>query len=234
MRGRESMPKSMPLFSPCRTLPQVVPVTPTSAWGTTNTSFQLTVSVLEGKFPMPVIWAMQRVKKKHNVAYLSDTSGSGLTIFCQTPNPFLLSKCQSFLLCSFPVLFSARTRETFPSKVPWRSHDIRSYKERICTEEISTGQKQRILSTQSCISCFYPFPDHVEILLDIILCNAILRTENMWSKGPNVTRQSFPILEKHLCVFLPSWSRDECPYASSIWEKYLQPVGRGIQKKVYL
>lgn len=86
------------------------------------------------------------MQKKYKISYLSDTSVRGLTIFCQTPIPFLLSKCQIFLLCSFPVLFSTRTKETSPSKNPWRSHDIRSYKGRISTQAIKTKNTKGAIS----------------------------------------------------------------------------------------
>lgn len=59
-------------------------------------------------------------------SYLSSISGRGKIIHCHIPKPSLFSECQNVQLCSFPVLFSTSTRDTFPSKTPWMSHDSRS------------------------------------------------------------------------------------------------------------
>lgn len=58
--------------------------------------------------------------------YLSATSSSGSTVHCHRLKPSLVATCQTVRLCSFPVLFSTSTKDTFPRKTPRMSQDIRS------------------------------------------------------------------------------------------------------------
>lgn len=77
--------------------------------------------------PSSALWLREGKGLRECVeAHLSATSRRGSTVHCHRFKPSMVATCQIILLCSFPVLFSTSTRETFPCNTPRMSQDIRS------------------------------------------------------------------------------------------------------------